>query len=166
MPRLRGRCSNGGNASQGARQARPRQTADLVSKFGHAVCGRAFGLVRQRPDRSPHRRHEALARKLPNGWHAWHSLRIRIPGGPDAEADFIILDPRQGIPIVEAGSRSETATGFQTACSSSSHSMLRSNLRDGRGRRSAHGLELSFSRGFATLSAGRPCGPRFPSELR
>ena len=45
--------------------------------------------------------YDALARGLPKGWYAWHSLRIRVPGQPDAETHFVIADPARGILIIE-----------------------------------------------------------------
>ena len=45
--------------------------------------------------------YDALARGLPKGLYAWHSLRIRVPGQPDAETDFVIADPARGILIIE-----------------------------------------------------------------
>ena len=42
-----------------------------------------------------------MARGLPKGWYAWHSLRIRVPRHRDAEADFVIADPARGILIIE-----------------------------------------------------------------
>ena len=57
--------------------------------------------------------YEALAKQLPKGWYAWHSLRIRVPGHPDAEADFIIADPARGILILEVeGGRIEECAGL------------------------------------------------------
>lgn len=56
--------------------------------------------------------YEALAKQLPQGWYAWHSLRIRVPGHPDAEADFVIVDPARGILILEVkGGRIEERDG-------------------------------------------------------
>jgi len=45
--------------------------------------------------------YDAMARGLPKGWYAWHSLRIRVPRHRDAEADFVIADPARGILIIE-----------------------------------------------------------------
>jgi len=45
--------------------------------------------------------YDAMARGLPKGWYAWHSLRIRVPGQRDAETDFVIADPARGILIIE-----------------------------------------------------------------
>jgi len=45
--------------------------------------------------------YDALTRGLPKGWYAWHSLRIRARGHPDAETDFVIADPARGILFVE-----------------------------------------------------------------
>jgi hypothetical protein len=57
--------------------------------------------------------YEALAKQLPKGWYAWHSLRIRVPGHPDAEADFIIADPARGILILEVkGGRIKECDGL------------------------------------------------------
>lgn len=45
--------------------------------------------------------YDALKKGLPNGWKAWHSLRLRIGSGWEGEGDFIIADPERGILIVE-----------------------------------------------------------------
>jgi len=57
--------------------------------------------------------YEALAKQMPKGWYAWHSLKIRVPGHLDAEADFIIADPARGILILEVkGGRIEECDGL------------------------------------------------------
>jgi chloramphenicol 3-O-phosphotransferase len=57
--------------------------------------------------------YEALSRQLPSGWYAWHSLRIRVPGHADAEADFVIADPSRGVLILEIkGGRIEQRDGI------------------------------------------------------
>jgi ATP:corrinoid adenosyltransferase len=57
--------------------------------------------------------YDALSKQLPRGWYAWHSLRIRVPGHPDAEADFIIADPAGGVLILEVkGGRIEERDGL------------------------------------------------------
>ena len=45
--------------------------------------------------------YDAMACGLPKGWYAWHSLRIRVPGQPDAETDFVVADPARGILVIE-----------------------------------------------------------------
>lgn len=65
------------------------------------------------PSRAEHAVYEALSSHMPQGWYAWHSLRIRVPGHPDAEADFLIADPKQGILILEVkGGRIEQRDGM------------------------------------------------------
>jgi len=55
----------------------------------------------------------ALAQQLPKDWYCWHSLRIRVPGHPDAEADFVIADPKGKILIIEVkGGQIEERDGF------------------------------------------------------
>lgn len=57
--------------------------------------------------------YQALATQLPKGWYAWHSLRIRVPGHSDAEADFVIVDPARGILVLEVkGGRIEERAGL------------------------------------------------------
>ncbi len=56
---------------------------------------------RSTESRGEHTVYDAMARGLPKGWYAWHSLRIRVPGQPDAETDFVIADPARGILIIE-----------------------------------------------------------------
>jgi hypothetical protein len=56
--------------------------------------------------------YEALRTHLPKKWYAWHSLRIRAPGHSDAEADFVIANPAQGILVLEVkGGRIEERDG-------------------------------------------------------
>jgi hypothetical protein len=43
----------------------------------------------------------ALAKQLPRGWTAWHSLRMRRSGAADCEADFVIADPGRGLLVLE-----------------------------------------------------------------
>jgi len=45
--------------------------------------------------------YDAMARGLSKGWYAWHSQRIRVPGQPDAETDFVIADPVHEFLIIE-----------------------------------------------------------------
>ncbi|MFW5878203.1 MAG: NERD domain-containing protein [Myxococcota bacterium] len=56
-----------------------------------------------RLDASPAERavYESLKKRLPQGWYAWHSLRLRTRKGMDLEADFIIADPRRGLVVLE-----------------------------------------------------------------
>ena len=45
--------------------------------------------------------YEALSKQLPKGWYAWHSVRVRTTAIGDAEADFIVADPKSGALILE-----------------------------------------------------------------
>lgn len=42
-----------------------------------------------------------LAEALPDGWSAWHSLKIRTQKGDYAEADFVVADPEKGVVLFE-----------------------------------------------------------------
>ena len=44
---------------------------------------------------------KALRRQLPEGWTAWHSLRVRAPRGADGEGDFVLAVPGRGAIVVE-----------------------------------------------------------------
>jgi hypothetical protein len=44
---------------------------------------------------------KALAKGLPTGWHAWHSLRIRDRNGFLGEGDFVLAHPTRGLLAVE-----------------------------------------------------------------
>jgi hypothetical protein len=44
---------------------------------------------------------KALAKGLPPGWHAWHSLRIRDRNGFLGEGDFVLAHPTRGLLAVE-----------------------------------------------------------------
>jgi hypothetical protein len=55
----------------------------------------------------------ALSKHLPKGWYAWHSVRLRTTTQGDAEADFIIADPKRGALILEVkGGRIEQRDGL------------------------------------------------------
>lgn len=57
--------------------------------------------------------YEALGRSLPNGWTAWHSMKLRDPRGIDAEGDFVIVDPARGMLILEVkGGQVEVRDGL------------------------------------------------------
>jgi hypothetical protein len=45
--------------------------------------------------------HRALARRLPAGWAAWHSLRIRTRKGVEGEGDFVLGIPDRGVLVLE-----------------------------------------------------------------
>lgn len=44
---------------------------------------------------------EALRKLLPNGWTAWHSLKIRTKGGHLGEGDFVLAHPERGLLVLE-----------------------------------------------------------------
>jgi hypothetical protein len=44
---------------------------------------------------------ECLEKQLPNGWTAWHSLRIRVRGGYLGEGDFVLAHPQRGLLVLE-----------------------------------------------------------------
>lgn len=44
---------------------------------------------------------EALKKHLPNGWTAWHSLRIRVKDGHLGEGDFVLAHPERGLLVLE-----------------------------------------------------------------
>ena len=45
--------------------------------------------------------HHVMKRDLPDGWYAWHSLKIRDADGQKGEGDFVIVDPSRGMVILE-----------------------------------------------------------------
>lgn len=45
--------------------------------------------------------HRALTQQLPEGWTAWHSLRICMGGRFEGEGDFVVAVPDRGILVVE-----------------------------------------------------------------
>ncbi len=45
--------------------------------------------------------YDALRGGLPAGWYAWHSLRVRDPGGFDGEGDFVLAVPGRGLLVLE-----------------------------------------------------------------
>ena len=45
---------------------------------------------------------EALSRRLPEGWYAWHSVRIRGRSGDEGEGDFVLAIPGRGVLVIEA----------------------------------------------------------------
>ena len=57
--------------------------------------------------------YEALSKQLPKGWYAWHSVRVRTTAIGDAEADFIVADPKRGALILEVkGGKIEQRDGL------------------------------------------------------
>jgi hypothetical protein len=44
---------------------------------------------------------DALRRGLPNGWRAWHSLRLRAGSHWEGEGDFVIAAPDRGVLVLE-----------------------------------------------------------------
>ena len=45
--------------------------------------------------------HRALGAKLPAGWFAWHSVRIRTRDNFEGEGDFVLAIPERGVIIIE-----------------------------------------------------------------
>ncbi len=45
--------------------------------------------------------YESLKPRLPAGWYAWHSLRVREGDGIFGEGDFVVVDPDRGLLAVE-----------------------------------------------------------------
>src|SRR5512133_2911488 len=43
----------------------------------------------------------ALKKRLPAGWHAWHSLRLRNEKGYLGEGDFVLAHPERGLLVLE-----------------------------------------------------------------
>jgi hypothetical protein len=43
----------------------------------------------------------ALKRQLPEGWRAWHSLRLRVGNTWEGEGDFVIAAPERGLLVLE-----------------------------------------------------------------
>lgn len=55
----------------------------------------------------------ALQRQLPDGWTAWHSLKLRVSGRWEGEGDFIIAVPERGFIVLEVkGGQLELRDGF------------------------------------------------------
>ena len=45
--------------------------------------------------------YNALAKDLPSGWSAWHSLSVRTEEGYEGEGDFVIAIPDRGFLVLE-----------------------------------------------------------------
>jgi hypothetical protein len=45
--------------------------------------------------------YEALKAGLPDGWYAWHSLRVRTREGWLGEGDLVLAEPRTGLLVLE-----------------------------------------------------------------
>ena len=59
-----------------------------------------------------HKVYQALRETLPEGWTAWHSLRIRTAEGYEGEGDFVIAIPERGYLVLEVkGGRVEMRDG-------------------------------------------------------
>jgi hypothetical protein len=56
--------------------------------------------------------YQALAKHLPTGWHAWHSLRLRVGRDWEGEGDFVVAAPDCGLLVIEVkGGRVEKRGG-------------------------------------------------------
>ena len=56
--------------------------------------------------------YDALRAQLPDGWTAWHSLRLRTADRYEGEGDFVIAAPDRGLLVLEVkGGRMELAGG-------------------------------------------------------
>lgn len=76
--------------------------------------GIIYPLDGPRPTRSAAEKklYAALKSQLPDGWRAWHSLRLWSAGHSDGEGDFVIAAPRLGMLVIEVkGGRVELAGG-------------------------------------------------------
>jgi hypothetical protein len=52
------------------------------------------------------------ANGLPDGWTAWHSLRLRVGNGWEGEGDFVFASPKRGLLVLEVkGGRIEQRDG-------------------------------------------------------
>lgn len=59
--------------------------------------------------------YKALRRALPEGWRAWHSLRLRRGSAWEGEGDFVIAAPDRGMLVLEVkGGRMELRDGRWT----------------------------------------------------
>lgn len=45
--------------------------------------------------------YQALAKHLPLGWSAWHSLRVRVGSDWEGEGDFVVAAPDRGLLVIE-----------------------------------------------------------------
>jgi hypothetical protein len=59
------------------------------------------GAPRPTTSRAEQALHHALSKQLPEGWVAWHSLRVRAAGGFEGEGDFLLAVPEKGLLILE-----------------------------------------------------------------
>lgn len=66
---------------------------------------------RQRADRAEGEVFEALRRHLPQGWTAWHSLRLRTGADSYGEEDFVVFVPGRGIVLLEVKGGEVTCQG-------------------------------------------------------
>lgn len=56
--------------------------------------------------------YQALERYLPAEWTAWHSMKVRVPLGPEGEGDFVVAIPGRGALVIEVkGGRIELVDG-------------------------------------------------------
>lgn len=59
------------------------------------------GAPRPTTSKAEQRLHRELSQRLPAGWYAWHSLRIRAGAVLEGEGDFVIAIPARGILVLE-----------------------------------------------------------------
>ena len=56
---------------------------------------------RSRTSRAEVAVYQALAKHLPVGWSAWHSLRLRVGRDWEGEGDFVVAAPDRGLLVIE-----------------------------------------------------------------
>jgi hypothetical protein len=85
--------------------AAPSHASEGVASDDAPDAPRPLGLWPRTKPRSDNRGEgevwTALREQLPEGWTAWHSLRVRVPQGQDGEVDFAVAIPGRGLLLLE-----------------------------------------------------------------
>ncbi len=105
-------CPGRGSSSALRRSSRARRPADLgLRSASRSILApvSATGLFPRgapRPTSSAGEQalHRALETGLPQGWTAWHSLRVRSESGWEGEGDFVVAIPDRGLLVIEVKS--------------------------------------------------------------
>ena len=89
--------------ARGVEQAGARAHGPAVIRSAEGVPGIIYPVDGPRPTKSSaeKRLYAALKAQLPDGWRAWHSLRLRSAAYSDSEGDFIIAAPELGMLVLE-----------------------------------------------------------------
>src|SRR5690606_38192219 len=91
-------------AARSYRRPRPFRAPQVAtSRYPDRRGGEIYPRSGPRPtgSKAEKRVYRALAAALPDGWVAWHSLKLRVGAHYEGEGDFVIAAPDRGLLVLE-----------------------------------------------------------------